>query len=187
MADSITVKDTGAKFTPHIEGTFAAVCADVIDLGQRVEQYQGQPARIVDKIALVFITDSEGETKDVSVEFTASMNERASLRQFLEKFRGRSYTEDQAREGIPLDKLVGKPCSLTIEHKKSQKGRTYAKIVAVAPLNKQVPAPDYSGYKRPDFWAERVKAYQAERERWADAQMKLQGPVSHVDDDDIGF
>ena len=196
MADKVNAKDNGGGFTAHEEGQFAAVCVDVIDLGQRIDQYPGKPARIVDKCALVFVTDSEGETKDVSAEFTVSMGERATLRAFLESWRGKGYTADQAREGVPLDKLCGNGALLSIEHKTSQKGRTYAKVKSISPLPKALPKPDDATYSRPDFWEERKKAYRAETEAWADAQAKTQArkaqdvesmPDVDSDDSDLPF
>ena len=194
MADEVTVKDTGGSFTPHEEGQFAAVCVDVINLGARVEQFPGSPARIVDKVAIVFGTDTDKETKDIAGEYTLSMNEKAKLRaKLLEPWRGKTYTEDEARKGIPLHKLVGKACLLSAEHATSAKGRTYAKIVSIGPLPKKIEPPDVSGYKRPEFWAERVAKYKAECEKWADAQLKASGAFEDfpeaidAPDDDIGF
>jgi len=58
------------------------------------------------------------------------MNERSGLRRFLESWRGRSYTPDQAAEGVPLHLLEGLSALLTIEHRRSAKGRAYARIMA---------------------------------------------------------
>jgi hypothetical protein len=184
MADKVTARDNGQKFEPHIEGQFAGVCADVVDLGQRVETFPGSQPAIKDKVALVFLTDTEGTTKDVSVEFSVSMNSKASLRKFLEQWRGKAYTDDQARAGVPLDKLVGQPCLLSIEHKKSGTGRTYAKVVSISPLPRALPAPALVGYGRAEFWAERTAQYKQERDAWAAAQVAKQ-PVGKANTADF--
>lgn len=186
MADSVTAQDSGQKFSPHPEGQFAAVCADVIDLGQRVEQYAGQPARIVQKCALVFLTTAEGETTDVSSEVTVSMNERATLRGLLEAWRGKSYTPEQAAAGVPLHKLVGVGALISVEHKKSAKGRSYAKIKTIAPLPKEMTAPSVNGYARPDFWAQRKKQYADEAARFQQTIAKSSEPEQPVEEDEDG-
>ena len=182
MPDEVTARDTGSTFTAHDEGQFAAVCVDTIDLGSRVEQYPGQPARIMDKCALVFVTDTEGETKEIAREFSVSMGEKANLRAFLEAWRGKSYTDDQAKAGVPLHKLVGHGALLSVEHKTSGKGRTYGNIKAVAPLPKQMHAPSAAKYERPEYWAKRVEQYAAEAMAWAEAQNKVAGGSANAED-----
>lgn len=185
MADPVTARDEGQAFIAHNEGQFAAVCADVVDLGQRVEQYPGKPARVVPKCALVFVTNTPGETKDVSVEVTVSMGEKATLRKLLEDWRGKSYTPEQAQAGVPLDKLVGHGALISVEHKRSAKGRTYAKIKSLAPLPKEMTAPSVNGYVRPDFWAARKKAYSEEAARFQQTVVaRSEEPVQPVDEDD---
>lgn len=190
MTDQVTARDKSeGSFTPHSEGQFAAVCVDVVDLGQRVEQWPGSPDRIVDKCAIVFGTDSEGETKDIASEFSLSMHEKAKLRKFLEAWRGKSYTDEQAKQGVPLDKLVRKGALISVEHKTSGKGRKYAVIATIAPLPKQMDAPASDGYERPKFWAERKTQYAEEAKKWAASQMTAKAHAEPEDDDDsdIGF
>ncbi len=164
MPDHITVRDT-STLPPHKEGQFAAICADVIDLGQRVETYPGSSPRVVRKVGLVFVTTEhrqDGKPSTVSTEFTVSMNERAGLRRFLESWRGRSYTPDETAGDAPLRRLVGQPALLTLENRCSAKGRNYAKIASIAPLPKGKPAPEVNGYRRSLSWEERKKLYEAE-------------------------
>ena len=166
MADQITAKDEGVKFLPHPEGQYGARCVDVIDLGNRVEQYQGKPPRVAHKCALVFDAGEKnpenGEPHVVHVEFTVSMFERAGLRLFLESWRGRSYREDEARDGVPLHKLEGAAALISVEHKESKGGRTYAKIKTISPLPKGMAPPELNGYKRAEFWAKKKEEYAAE-------------------------
>lgn len=161
MADDITAKDGGKKFDPHPEGTFAAVCVDTINLGERVESFSGK-TKITPKCALVYATGQRmenGEPFYIHPEFTVSMAELANLRRFLESWRGKSYTAQQAEAGVPLHKLVGQTALITIEHLQSAKGRTYAKVRSISPLPKEMTAPAMNGYQRPEWWQERKEEY----------------------------
>lgn len=183
MADSVTA--SVEQYPTHDEGQFAAVCADVIDLGQRVEQYQNKPAKLAPKCALVFLTNSQGEVKDISAELTVSMGDKANLRILLEAWRGKSYTPEQAAAGVPLDKLVGHGALISVEHKRSGKGKIYAKIKTIAPLPKEMTAPSLNGYARPDFWAARKKAYADEAARFQQSVVaRSEHPEQPVEDDD---
>lgn len=163
MADKFTLKDDAkSQFSPHPEGQFPAVCVDFIDLGEKVEQFEDNPAKLVYKVALVWQTgeaNEAGRLHEVSAEFTASMGDRANLRKVLEDWRGKSYSKDELKAGIPADKLVGRACLLTVEHKDSRAGRTYAKVRGIAPLPKGLAKPEVPEYTRPEFWAERKREY----------------------------
>ena len=175
MPDNVTATDNSKPFTPHPDGQYAMVAVDVINLGQRVEQYPGKPARIVDKVAVVFqsgeVNHETGRLHEVSPEFTLSMYETAKLRLFLESWKGKSYTEEEAKKGVALHRLVGWPALVSVEHKRSQKGRMYATIKSISPLPKMMTAPVLPEYVRPDFWAERKDAYKAEADAWAALQL----------------
>jgi hypothetical protein len=175
VADNVTATDNSKPFTPHPEGQYAMIPVDVVNLGQRVEQYPGKPARIVDKTAIVFqsgeVNADTGRLHEVSPEFTISMYETAKLRLFLESWKGRSYSEEEAKKGVALHKLVGWPALVSVEHKRSNKGRMYAVIKSISPLPKQMTTPVLPEYVRPDFWAKRKEQYKAEADAWAEAQL----------------
>lgn len=139
---------------------------DAIDLGDRVEEFTGKPKKLVHKCALVFRTgeknEDTGDYIDISREFTVSMGDLANLRKFLEQWRGRPYTPEQIGAGVPLHKMAGNYGLLTIAHKTSGNGRTYANITACVGVPKQMATglPDYAkGYQRADFWQERKEEY----------------------------
>ncbi len=162
--DKVTATAKGGSFTPHPEGQFAARCVDVIDFGEKVETYPGKPERLVHKVGLVYRTgevNEQGEPIDVLREFTVSMYETANLRQFLEAWRGKTYTGDEVEAGAPLDKLCGVTALVTIEHKTSGQGRTYANLKGIAPLPKmmQSVAPDGDDYTRPEYLLARKAKY----------------------------
>jgi hypothetical protein len=112
-------------------------------------------------------------------EFTLSLNEKATLRKFLESWRGKAFTEDEAKS-FDISVLLGKPCMLNVIHKVSQKnGKTYAEIASVSPMMKGMNCPDqisdtfifgYDPYEQwrfdslPDYMKEKIRSaieYQA--------------------------
>lgn len=162
MADKILLKDEAPPI--HEAGQVAAICCDVIDLGKNVEQFEGNPPEVKDKLALVFRTEDteDGKPRYIAQEFTTTMGRKGNLRKFLESWRGKAYTEEEARkQGIPLDKLEGAPALVTIAHKTSRKGNEYAYILSIAPLPKQMrdAAPKMNGYERPEFWTKKKAEY----------------------------
>src|SRR5262249_26776088 len=54
------------------------------------------------------------------------------LRPFLEQWRGRDFTPEEL-QGFNLAKLKGANCLLTVQHKDTDKGDTWANVVAAEP------------------------------------------------------
>jgi hypothetical protein len=164
--DDVIAKDAGGGFAPHSEGQFGMLCVDVVDLGLKVEQFPGATeVREVPKVALVFASGEEQDGKGltlVTVEMTVSANEKANLRKFVESWRGKSYTAEQAEAGVPITKLYGQAALVSIEHVLTRKGRRFAKITSVAPLPKAMDKPDgaiLKRYERPKFLTDRKVQY----------------------------
>jgi hypothetical protein len=80
---------------------------------------------------------------------------------------------------------VGYPALITVEHKTTESGKTFANISGITKLPKGMKAPDITGYKRAEYWQEKRKAYTDEVKAWADAQLKVQG-AAHRDDESEG-
>lgn len=165
MADAITVRgDSG--YAPAPEGQFAAVCVDIIDMGERVESYQGGTPKLTRKVVLVFQIDEEnpdtGARFEPSVEKTLAFGPTAGLRKFLSQWRGKAYTDAEASAGVPLEKLVGVNGILQIEHKQSAQGRTYAKISNIMPPMKNVGKIQPDDYQRSEHWNQRRADYAEE-------------------------
>lgn len=199
MADKKTVRDEAPP--PHDEGTFAAVCVDVVDLGMHPEKFQDQPTALKDKTALVFQTENaEGsdEPRYISIELTTSMGKKSNMRKFLEAWRGKAYTEEEARkQGIPLDKLEGQAGLLSVTHKTSGKGNLYALIQSIMPLPKQMRdgLPDTTKYERAEFWAKKKAEYAKATQEYSQGKI-TKAPAPHGDetpddapdeDDDLPF
>jgi hypothetical protein len=143
MSNLILQCKDGGDFQPHPEGIHPAVCVDVMDLGLVETDFQGQK-KMVNKVKLVF--ESEAKTDDgkpcsVSKNFTASLNPKAKLADFLGKWRGRPVLPGEI---VDLAKLLGACCTLVISHQKNLSGKTYASIDAVSkPTRKVAPSGTY--------------------------------------------
>lgn len=193
--DDVTATSGSGSFSPHPEGQFPMVCVDVVDLGLKIEQFPGQPAREVPKVALVFVSGERQEDESlmlVTSEMTLSAGEKANLRKFLEHWRGKSYSDDQVRKGLPVTKLHSQAALVSVEHVLTRANRTFAKISAISPLPKQVPAPDaklVTEYERPKFFADRKAAYaEAVKKFRAEAGVEASDPAVTDDaDDDLPF
>ena len=200
--DHVLAKNEASTFIPHEAGQFAALCVDVIDLGDKVEQYEGKPQKLSQKAALVFRTNHKnpetGDIIDVVKEFTVSMYETANLRKFLEAWRNKAFTDDEVEAGAPLHKLCGVAALIQVENKKSGGGRYYANINAVQKLPPvmQPGCPDGEGYERPEYLTTRKAEYAKGAEAYRaqigasikGAKSALQGEEEGpADDDDLPF
>lgn len=169
MADNITARGEPG-YTPAPEGQYQAVCADVIDLGERLEQFQGNTPKIVRKAAIVFqlseINPDTDKPFEPSVEKTVAFGPSAGLRKFLSQWRGKAYTDSEAAAGVPLAKLVGVNAILQIEHKVSASGRTYAKISNIMPPMAKMPKLTVKDYERSEHWLQRRADYAQEVQRF---------------------
>ncbi len=197
--DEVIATKGESTFTPHPEGQFAAVCVDVINFGEKVEQYQGKPERLTPKCGIVFFAgqyDEDGNPQFVQREFSTFMSEKANLRKFLEAWRGKSYSDDEVEAGAPLHKLVNAPALLTVEHAKVG-DRTYANISSVARLPDLMKGaiPTVPNYERPKFLEDRKAKYAEEAKKYRD---RIGAPVTGKalagaavgasnDDDDLPF
>lgn len=195
MADRISAKSSDSKFRPHPEGQFVAKCVDVIDLGEKVEDFQGKPKKLSHKCALVFRTGEQNpetnEVIDIAGEYTVSMGEKAKLRAVLEAWRGKAYGEDELEE-VPLDKLEGQWAMIQVDQKLSSNQRRYARILSVTPVPKQMRAhlPAFASYERAEYWTKKKEEYAKEAETFMatisppPSGKRLTGPS--VDDGDPG-
>jgi len=163
---AIIVKEPETSGGPRIlspAGLQAAVCCDVVDRGLVEEEYSGEKTT-KHKVSIHFLLAKtipsgqwkhphtnetvdvpdflEGRPYGVSRWFTMSLHEKASLRQFLEAWRGRSFTP-QELQGFDLEKLIGVGAGLTIVHKVSERtGNYYAKIQGASLLPEEWATPE---------------------------------------------
>lgn len=163
MADEFTIKN---EYEIATAGPCVAVCVDFINLGDCVEQYQNNAPHVVPKGALVFQIEETnkqtGKRFEPAVEKSLMFGNKAGLRKLLEAWRGRVYSDQEARQGAPLHKLVGQCGIITLEHKTSaSSGKTYANIMAIGPLLRGMAGLAADNYERAEYWAKRKEEYAA--------------------------
>ena len=124
-------------------GMHLARCYSMIEIGTIEVDYQGD-IKNQHKVQLTweFPTElrvfdkSKGEQPMVmSKTYTLSMHEKATLRLHLESWRGKGFSEDEAK-GFDITKLLGVSCMINVTHNVSTKGNKYANISAITPLAK---------------------------------------------------
>ena len=135
--------DSGtATFTPAPIGTHIARCFRIVDLGTQHGEYAGKPTRR-NQILISWelpqeLIEIEGEQRPVIASrfYTNSLSEKANLRQDLEAWRGRMFTE-QELDRFDLESILEKPCLLTIV----SKGEGKTKVAGVSGLPKGMECP----------------------------------------------
>ncbi|MFH1486594.1 MAG: hypothetical protein ABIH46_11030 [Chloroflexota bacterium] len=131
---AIVARDSGRQFEPAPEGVHVGVCVDVVDKGP-----QDTPWGKKQKVELRFQIEEKMESGEHFLAlrwFTNSLNERAALREFLETWRGKRYTDEEAKAGVDLEGLINVPALLTIVHTERDNGGVFATIKAATKLPK---------------------------------------------------
>lgn len=133
---SIIAKAT-SNSVPVSEGAHIAICVSIIDLGMQTVQWQGT-IKEQHKVMLTWeipdetiLVDGEERPRVISKEYTLSLNEKAKLREHLEAWRGKKFSDDEL-DGFDLQNVLGKPCLLQVLHN----DRGYANISAVMSVPK---------------------------------------------------
>ena len=129
---------------PPVEpGTYFAVCIGAVDLGEQESTYNGK-TRYVNQIQLIYElptelieVDGEMQPRWLSRRFSVALSNKGKLRQFLETWFGKKFTDESIQE-FDTKELPGKPAMLSVVL--SEDGN-YANIASAAALPKGVPAP----------------------------------------------
>ena len=172
MSDLIIREDPSLYPVPE-EGLHAAVLVDAVDLGQLETPWGAKH-----KVSLIFelqTVDEDGKHYVIGKRFTRSLNDKATLRKFLEKFRGSKYTPSELTEGVDLENLIGMSATLFIVHNETEE-RTYANIESILPYKNSkgvisyyellpsgqyIRVKDREGYKELAEFAEAVNGQEA--------------------------
>lgn len=146
----IATSNGSTNFEPIATGNYPARCYSMIHIGTVDEVILGT-TKTLNKVRITWELPSElkvfkeenGEQPHViSKEFTLSMHEKATLRNFLKNWRGKDFTDEEAKS-FDIEKLIGAPCMLNITHKKSKDGtKTYAEIGSISTMPKGFPCPE---------------------------------------------
>lgn len=126
-------------------GTYVARCYSMIEIGTIETEFNGEK-RKAHKVAIAWELPTELETFHeergpepfaVSKTYTLSMHEKSTLRKDLESWRGKGYSEEEARK-FDITKLLGQPCLLSIIHQPGIKdpSKNYVAISSISRLMK---------------------------------------------------
>lgn len=147
---SINATNSGAARELIPAGNYIARCYQMIEIGTVTENILGKQviakkARIGWELPTelkVFKEENGEQPLVISKEYTLSMNEKSNLRKDLKSWRGKDFTEEEAK-CFDITKLLGVPCMLNIIHKPSTTDPTkvYEQIAGITPMPKGVTAP----------------------------------------------
>lgn len=126
-----------SNFTPAPEGLHQAVCVDVWEPWESENPFKS--GDMVDQTRIVWaleaVNPETGRAFQVSQIYRLSLHEKAKLRQHLEAWRGRKFTEKEL-EGFDLEQLIGKNCQIQVIHNVKEGGSVFANVQAIVPLGK---------------------------------------------------
>jgi hypothetical protein len=124
--------------TPAPAGVHQAVCVDVQNLGL-VAGAWGQKHKVRLVWQLPIMDDAAGRRFEVARLYTLSLHEKAALRQDLERWRGKKFTDQELHAGFDLEKLIGVNCQIQVTHDLGDDGKTWANVSTVLPAPPRVP------------------------------------------------
>ena len=139
-------KDSGGgNFKRVPAGVFIGRCYSLIDLGTQLTSGQ-YGEKLQHKIRIgweLFGEDDSGAPLTVDVDgkempmtisksYTVSLHEKASLRKDLAAWRGKDFTDEEAK-AFDVSKLVGAYCMVNITTSETN-GKTYSNIAGLTPL-----------------------------------------------------
>lgn len=126
-------------------GVFIGRCYSLIDLGTQLTDGQyGQ--KLQHKIRIgweLFGEDEQGAPLTIDVDgkempmtisksYTVSLHEKASLRKDLAAWRGRDFSEEEAK-AFDVSKLMGVYCMINVTTSETN-GKTYSNVAGITPL-----------------------------------------------------
>jgi len=145
---AIIAENKGSDFVLIPSGNHIARCYGMVQIGTVKEETGIYAGKETHKVRISWETPHEThdfgkglQPFSVHKEFTLSMHEKATLRKYLESWRGKAFTETEA-EAFDITKLIGKPCMINVIHKTSGKGNSYADISSIATLPKGLECPN---------------------------------------------
>lgn len=112
--------------TQHTEGQYGAKMQHKIRIGWELfgEDEQGQP--------LTIEVDGKDMPMTISKSYTVSLHEKASLRKDLAAWRGKDFSEDEAK-AFDVSKLLGAYCMVNVTTSETN-GKTYSNVAGLTPL-----------------------------------------------------
>jgi hypothetical protein len=132
-------------------GNYIARCYQMIEIGTVNEIILGE-SKTLKKVRIgwelptelkVFKEENGEQPYVISKEYTLSMHEKSSLRADLKSWRGKDFSEAEAKS-FDITNLLGKPCMINIIHKpgKADPLKTYQAIAGITGMPKGMTPPD---------------------------------------------
>jgi hypothetical protein len=141
----IAADSGGSNFKRVPAGVHIGRCYSLIDLGtQRTEGQYGVKMQHKVRIGwelfgedenggpLVVDVDGQDMPMTISKSYTVSLHEKAGLRKDLSAWRGRDFTEDEAK-AFDISKLLGAYCMVNVTTSETN-GKTYSNVAGLTPL-----------------------------------------------------
>lgn len=135
----------GGNFKRVPAGVHIGRCYSLIDLGTQHSSGQyGEKFQHKVRISWeLFGEDENGEPLTIDVDgqdmpltisksYTMSLHEKAALRKDLAAWRGRDFTDEEAR-GFDVSKLIGAYCMVNVTISESN-GKTYSNVAGLTPI-----------------------------------------------------
>ena len=135
----------GGNFKRVPAGAYIGRCYSLIDLGTQLSSGQfGE--KLQHKIRIgweLFGEDENGQPLTVDVDgrempmtisksYTVSLHEKSGLRKDLAAWRGRDFTDEEAK-GFDVSKLIGAYCMVNVTTSETN-GKTYSNVAGLTPL-----------------------------------------------------
>lgn len=148
MAINATSNGTKRELIPS--GNYIARCYEMIEIGTVKEIIMGT-AKQMHKVRIgwelptelrIFNEEKGEQPLAISKEYTLSMHEKSNLRKMLASWRGKDFTEEEAK-CFDITVLIGKPCMLNIIHKpkKTDPSSIFEEIGSISAIPKGMKLP----------------------------------------------
>lgn len=135
----------GGNFKRVPAGVFIGRCYSLIDLGTQLTKGQfGDKLQHKIKISWeLFGEDEQGQPLTIDIDgkempmtisksYTVSLHEKSGMRKDLAAWRGRDFTDEEAKS-FDVSKLLGAWCMCNVVHTENN-GKTYTNVAGLTPL-----------------------------------------------------
>lgn len=130
---------SNGSYEPCPEGTHAATCVEVLDIGTQETQYGDKP-QVVFGFELAE-EDSIGRRYFRRRTLTSTLHAKSTTRSFIESMLGRKLTDDELGGNFDDRQLLGAKCAVEIGHVVKD-GKVFDNIINVTRLMKGVKCPE---------------------------------------------
>lgn len=141
----IATDSGGGNFKRVPAGSYIGRCYQMIDLGTQLStgEFAGKMQHKIRIGWELFGDDEEGNPLTVDVDgkempmtisksYTLSMHEKAGLRIALTAWRGKAFSDDEAK-AFDVSKLMGAYCMVNVTHSENN-GKTYTNVAGLSPI-----------------------------------------------------